>query len=410
MKRPSPLVSIVILVVFLVAFTILMDHRPKTTGTSHFDSSFAETGSWRDPGGAGSDLRVDPSPDGSRLLLVGYGAPNELRVTDRSLKTLAVLEPPGTPFAAKGAVWSETARYIIAWGRVSGASMDAIAVYNGTTYAPAGSAVPRESVPLTAVDCARFLAGERILALAGDDPNGTSTVVFLEIGPFALLKVNPVEGGATVLAIESDGSELLLFDDAGYLSVYSTRDWTPARRYHDLNGTPTGWCIEPLYPWLAGDSTGRVTAWQGHHQYAKMNLTLASRPVEAICWGGGESGALVGTPAEGGGSLIQAWGIDIGGAEPSVVVAEARTNQTVVMMASDHATKGGVLAAFDDGTLKTYRLDVKLVQPQPDTSFKWRTYLSRVMTVVVLVAIVYEAWRWREGTRRAGPPAGPARV
>jgi hypothetical protein len=399
MKRPSPLVILVILVVFLIAFTTLMNHRPKTTESSHFDSSFAETGSWRDPGGAGSDLRVDPSPDGSRLLLVGYGAPNELRVTDRSLKTIAVLEPPGTPFAVRGAVWSETARYIVAWGRVSGATVDAIAVYNGTTYAPAGSAVPRESVPLTAVDCARFVAGDRILALAGDDPNGTSTVVFLEVGPFAFLKSNPHPGGATVLAIESDGVDLLLLDDAGYLSVYSTRDWTPARRYHDLNGTPTAWSIEPLYPWLAGDSTGRVTAWQGHHQYAKMNLTLASRPVEAICWGGGESGALVGTPAEGGGSLIQAWGIDIGGAEPSVVVAEARTNQTVVMMASDHATKGGVLAAFDDGTLKTYWLDIKHVYPPPNTSFKWKDLLSRVVVVVVLVAIMYEVWRWREQTR-----------
>jgi len=397
MKRPSPLVTVVILVVFLVAFTILMNHRPKTTDISHFDSSFAETGSWRDPGGAGSDLRVDPSPDGSRLLLIGYGAPNELRVTDRSLKTLSVLEPPGTPFAAKGAVWSETARYIIAWGRVSGASMDAIAVYNGTTYAPAGSAVPRESVPLTAVDCARFVAGDRILALAGDAPNGTSTVVFLEIDPFALLRSNPVEGGATVLAIESDGSELLLFDDAGYLSVYSTRDWAPARRYHDLGGTPTGWCIEPLYMWLAGDSTGRVTIWVGNPEWAQWNITVASRPVQAICWGRDSEGMLVGLPAEEGGSLIQAWGVGFGGSLPGEVVAEARTNQTVVMMVLDHATKGGILAAFDDGTLRSYRLDVKLVFPPPHTSFKWKDYLSDGVTIVVLAAIAYEVLRWRKG-------------
>jgi hypothetical protein len=397
--RLSPPVWIVIIFLLLVGFGILINLVPRPTDTAHFDSSFAETGSWRDPGGAGAELRVDPSPDGSRLLLVGYGAPNELRVTDRSLRTLSVLAPPGTPFAVRGAVWSETGRSIIAWGRVSGASIDAIAVYNGTTYAPADSMVPRESVPLSTVERARFVAGDRILALAGHAPNGTSMLVFLEIGPFAFLRSSPVAGGATVLAIESDGADLLLLDDTGYLSVYSTRDWTIARRHHDLTGTPTAWSIEPLHPWLAGDSTGRITAWQGHPQWARMNLTMATHPVDALCWGKDEFGMLVALPAEGGGSLIQAWGLDIGGGLPNKVLAEARTNQTVVMMAPDHATKGGILAAFDDGSLRSYKLDVELDRPAPHSSFKWKDYLSWAVWVIVAVSIAYEVWRWREETR-----------
>ena len=398
--RISPLVWIAVLVAALVAFGLCMnflflyEYEPPRV-----DVVFNETGSWRDPGGAGADLRVDPSPDGSRLLLVGYGAPDELRVADRSLKTLAVLTPPGTPFAVSGAAWSEKGQYIIAWGRVAGASIDAIAVYGASTYAPADSVVPRESVPLTTVTCARFVARDRILAVSGDAPNGTSMVVFLEIGPFAFLKSSPVAGGAHVLAIESDGIDLVLLDDAGYLTVFSTRDWTLARRYHDLSGAPTAWCVRPSYPWLAGDSTGRVTAWEGHPQWARMNMTMASRPVQALCWGSDKNGSLVAVPASGGGSLLQAWALDLGGAMRSELVAEARTDETVVMMAPDPAAGGGVLAAFDDGTLRAYRLDVSVHRPPPAPSGEWKDPFSWTVIILIMAGIAYEAWRWYGETR-----------
>ena len=94
---------------------------------------------WRDGGHQGADLTVDISADGSRLLLVGYAAPDDVRVTDRDLVPVAVLEPGPGPFDVKGAAWSATDGSALVWGRAAGGDRDVILAYEAPTYALNGS-------------------------------------------------------------------------------------------------------------------------------------------------------------------------------------------------------------------------------------------------------------------------------
>ena len=58
------------------------------------DGTMAAVGSWQDPSGEGSDLQLEFSPDGSMLLMVGYGSPDEIRVADRDIQLVTTLSPP----------------------------------------------------------------------------------------------------------------------------------------------------------------------------------------------------------------------------------------------------------------------------------------------------------------------------
>ena len=392
--------------IVLLAVVMLVMWAPHAHEMSHLDTSLEKTGEWRDPSAAGADLRFDVSPDGSRLLLVGYGAPNELRVTDRSLKTLSVLAPPGTPFAVKGAVWSDTGRYILVWGRVADESVDALTVYDAATFAAVPDLVPRGSVPLDTIDAAHLVAIDRILALAGSSPNGTERVLFCEVNPFLLLKDAPARGEGRVVSIDIDGRELVCVDDAGYLVVYSTNNWTFLRRYHDLPGAPTAVCISELFPtqWAVGDSTGNLTIWWGWPMVVWLNLSLGPGPIQAIALVQGDSDiALVGVPAPGGGSRLQLWSLVHAYGRVPTVVGEVGTDATVTMLGPDPRAGTGVIAGFSDGTLRTYRLSVVYDVEEESPYGSARDAMGGYLPIALIALIIWLAWevrRWRRGERR----------
>ena len=143
---------------------------------------------WRDGGHQGADLTVDISADGSRLLLVGYAAPDDVRVTDRDLVPVAVLEPGPGPFDVKGAAWSATDGSALVWGRAAGGDRDVILAYEAPTYALNGSYGASDYGGLVQVDAVCTFAMGLILAVAGRDANGTSMVNVLETASMAVMR------------------------------------------------------------------------------------------------------------------------------------------------------------------------------------------------------------------------------
>ena len=93
-----------------------------------------EVESWAHPDGEGADLRINFSRDHSMLLLVGYGAPGEVRVMDRNMTTLAILEPPHEGFIAKDASWAEDDSSVAIWGRAPAVVNDTIAMYDVPSF------------------------------------------------------------------------------------------------------------------------------------------------------------------------------------------------------------------------------------------------------------------------------------
>jgi hypothetical protein len=79
-------------------------------------SSLQVMDTWRDPGGGGEDLHFRVNTDGSRLLLLGYGAPNEVRLTDLDTGNATILKLPSPDFKTLGADWSMNEDKVVVWG------------------------------------------------------------------------------------------------------------------------------------------------------------------------------------------------------------------------------------------------------------------------------------------------------
>ena len=98
------------------------------------DGTMAAVGSWQDPSGEGSDLQLEFSPDGSMLLMVGYGSPDEIRVADRDIQLVTTLSPPGLNATVKGARWSHQGTWVVAWGREEGGSRDYLRAWGTASF------------------------------------------------------------------------------------------------------------------------------------------------------------------------------------------------------------------------------------------------------------------------------------
>ncbi|NIP37351.1 MAG: hypothetical protein GWN39_20550, partial [Thermoplasmata archaeon] len=71
---------------------------------------------WPGEGWAGGEYTVELSHDGSKVLFLGYGGSDEVRVLDREFGLLGTWEPSGENMSVEGATWATTDNMISVWG------------------------------------------------------------------------------------------------------------------------------------------------------------------------------------------------------------------------------------------------------------------------------------------------------
>jgi hypothetical protein len=357
---------------------------------------------WRETGGGGQDLGLDFHPGGSRLLLVGYGAPGEVRVTDTELGTVAVIDLPEEDLEVRGALWSSGKGRVLVWGSSPGEANDSLLVYVPPHYTLNTTMVPREEVPLARIDAARFLAGDRILAVAGRDVNGTSRLLILEVGPFRLHRSYDFPGNATVVSIGTDNRTMLVLDDGGHLRPYRTTDWSPDGDPIELGDVPTASSYVIVGTWAVGDASGQLTLVDGLRTDRRATLALGMGPVQAVSYGHSEESAfLVAIPGEDGGSVLQViqlreWEGPLEARSEKAISAPGE----VTSMAVDPATPGGVLVGFADGSLRRYLL---VLGPKPGDTRGLGDFILPALLLLAAVVVLIAAVRY---LRARKPPEG----
>lgn len=323
---------------------------------------------WRDGGHQGADLTVDISADGSRLLLMGYAAPDDVRVTDRDLVPVAVLEPGPNPFDVKGAAWSATDGSALVWGRAAGGDRDVILAYEAPTYALNGSYGASDYGGLVQVDAVCSFVMDIILAVAGRDANGTSMVNVLETASMAVIISTEYPLNATVVHIGDDMRDMVCVDSAGGVARFSSRNWALAQRIVDVVASPTSRCIMEGRPWAIGGSDGNVSLFIYGRDKVDVRARVGDGPVRGLTWVSPENSRVVAaTPAPAGGSRLGLFSV-VGmpdGSENLSAGATLDIAGNVTMLVIDPADSDVILAAFEDGTLSAYRLRAPPPPPPP---------------------------------------------
>jgi hypothetical protein len=323
------------------------------------DVDLKEVDHWKDPAGNGADLMMDISHDLDRLLLVGYGSPDEIRVVDRDVNTIATLVPPGSDPTVKGARWSESGTWIVAWGRAGGNDSDFLTAWNGTTYEPANNLFENDTTPLVEITSAVFMASDDILFISGRDVNGTSKVILVETKNMNVHINYTWENDATVTFLGADRMSLLCIDETGVLTSIGGTGWTDIVRFEEGSiREPSSQSITtPGYnPWAIGYEDGSVYFWEGYPIESIGSTDLGNGPVQGITWTFTDIGDyyMVAIPGEGQGSRLTVLYNEFDNITADPVSDTIDTGSSVTLLMMDPKAPGNVWAAFADGSLAYY--------------------------------------------------------
>ncbi len=353
----------------LIAFCVLLLLMSVVSANQDWDDvDLEEVDHWKDPSGNGADLRIDISHDMDRLLLVGYGGPDEIRVVDRDIETIATLVPPGTDPTVKGARWSQSGTWIVAWGRSEGNDTDFLTAWNGTTYGPADNLFENDTTPLVEIGSAVFMASDDILFIGGRDVDGTSKVLLVETSTMNVHMNYTWENDATITYLGTDGLSLLCIDETGVLTSIGGTDWMEIVRFEEGSSRePSSQAISSpgRNPWAIGYEDGSVYFWRGYPIVASGDADLGSGPVQGVAWAFYDIGDyyMVALPGEGQGSQLSVLYHANDTATAVPVSDTIDTGSVVTMLMMDTKAPGNVWAAFADGSLGYYNVTTILDLP-----------------------------------------------
>ncbi len=353
----------------LIAFCLLLLMMSIVSADQDWDDvDLKEVDRWKDPSGNGVDLRMDISHDMDRLLLVGYGGPNEIRIVDRDAETIATLVPPGSDPTVKGARWSQSGTWIVAWGRAEGNDTDFVTAWNGTTYEPADNLFENDTTPLVEITSAVFMAGDDILFIGGRDVNGTSKVLLVETSTMNVHKDYLWENDATITYLATDGLSLLCIDETGVITSIGGTDWTEIVRFEEGSShEPSSHAISRpgRNPWAIGYHDGSVYFWQGYPIVFSGDTDLGTGPVQGIAWMFNDIGGyyMVALPGGGHGSRLSVLFNEYDTATAYPVSDTIDTGSAVTMLMMDSHAPGNIWAAFADGSLGYYNATTILDLP-----------------------------------------------
>jgi hypothetical protein len=330
----------------------------------HLHSYLRTVDTWMDPGGGGEDLRFRVNTDGTRLLMVGYGSPGEVRVTDLDTSNATVLEPPAPGFRTKGCDWNTEEDQVVVWGDVDGDPL--IFIHDLPSGEVDGSVPWLDLVDLASVTEVSFLADDVIVSVAGRDDNGTSRLMFIETQSVNVRADHEWEGNHTIVEVEDEGGEIVILDTGEGISVLGSSDWSTFRRYPGvLDGGPVSWHVPTAHPWGVADAEGNVASSRDVPMQPQDRIKVGEGPVTGFSWTMGRSfDFLAAMDAPSGGSTLAAWEIfpEIPPGANATRLCTLDVDGHVTMMSPDPRGWGRVLVAREDGSLVSVAL---VVRPRP---------------------------------------------
>ena len=239
----------------VVAVFLLLGTIPVAYGFPYdpYQHSFLlEVDTWRDPGGEGADLTLRIDPDGDRLLLLGYGAPGEVRITDLDTGNPSVLESPGPGFNITGCDWSMSGDQVVVWGDEGGEPR--ILVYDVGTASENGSVPWLDLVGLEEVTEVTYLADDVMVAVAGRDTLGTSRLVLIETNVPSIRWNHEWGANRTIIAMENNGMEVMVLDSGKNLTFLGGHDWNQFTNHSGaFLGGPSAWSMPDGMSAIIGD-------------------------------------------------------------------------------------------------------------------------------------------------------------
>ena len=365
----------------LIALVLLCQ---ASTAEVWHEGTIEETDRWSDDEWAGEPYSMEYSYDGSMIMLVGYGGPNEVRIMDRDMALLGKWEPSEPNLSVEGAYWETSNQMITVWGSNGTEENDTLLILSVPEFEPLVGLNLSVIDHLVDITSARLINGE-ILAIGGWNPDGGSRFHIFEIGTgHPLNDINWPEN-ATIVAIDTDGIYLLVLDKKGFISQFETMGWTLITRWEGSGSPPSSNCIGQFYLdriWIIGYEDGKVRLW------GEAPLNLIGEPDTGDGPVLGVAGLFpdprfyaVAVPQNGGGSRITGWihNATLGEKEWSNVIQSAAT---VLMMDADPQVYGQFLAAYSDGTIASYRTTIILNQPpmvnitEPPRSAEWKGVMT----------------------------------
>ncbi len=386
----------------LLLFLLLLGTLPTSAEHTVYEVSLVEEDRSLPPGGSGSPLLFYMDWDGTKMLLRGYGAQDELRVVDMDLETLAILEDPAPGFDLKGCSLTFSGEWAVAWGPVTGEEIDTLVVYNLTSYAIEPDCVPVGIIDIVSIDHANLLGGDMILAVAGRDALGTSRFLMMEMWTGYILTDIEVPGNVSVTEIvNSDNMMVLLLKD-GSLLRYSQRSWTLSERLEIFPELFTARSCQNETLFLLGDGDGHISSLSPVGEQKHMNLSAPPAPIQALSFGRHLTNGpcyVSAVPSSGQGSVIRLWNVH---KENWTLMNETEMGSTVTGLLSDPNEQAIFAAAFTDGSLQFYRFEVNeriISEPPPpeEPGFNFGDdVLPIVSSIIIVSVIVFVVYRYRK--------------
>ncbi len=323
-------------------------------------SFLLEMESWRDPGGEGADLTLHINPVGDRLLLLGYGAPGEVRITDLDTGNPTVLETPGPGFNITGCHWSMSGDQVVVWGDEGGEPR--ILVYDAGTASLNGSVAWLDLVDLGEVNDVIYLADDVMVAVAGRDTLGTSRLVLIETNAPSIRWNHEWEGNRSIVAMENNGREVMVLDSGENLTFLGGHDWNQFINHSEaFVGGPSAWSLPNGMPGIFGDQGGRVVMCTFPTDTPLRNVSVGEGPVLGVAWTPIRySNFVVAMGRPGGGTRLSAWQswsyppLQEDAREMCSLAIEGYATMIVPYPGSNQT----MYVATEDGTLRQVRYDV----------------------------------------------------
>ncbi|UCC94094.1 MAG: WD40 repeat domain-containing protein [Thermoplasmata archaeon] len=335
--------------------------------TDNYRMEMKEIGTWNDPGGQGNIDQIDLTSEGDRLALLGYSSPGDLRVTDRELETLAVLEPPHEGAVIEGVRWSVKTRWICAWGSAEEVDHDLFWLWDAETYKLSDQMFDNYTTPLDRLDSAVFVGEDMILALAGRDANGTSRLILIETHSSNIRRDFEWADNTTIVRLGITGSLLLAVDETGTTWTVDSSDWTTLTNMggHEAAPTADSLATSARFTYIVGYEDGSVAFWYNFPLIHERSAYFGDGPIQGIAWMfmGGTPYYMAVTPGASGGSQVNAYVYNIDSDPATHLSGPMDYPVALTSLATDPMVEGQAWLGFEDGTIRLLNLTIDYNDP-----------------------------------------------
>jgi hypothetical protein len=211
-----------------------------------------------------------------------------------------------------------------------------------------------------------FLLDDLMVCVAGRDENGVSHLLLIEANQGAVRLDHVWEGNHTILDVVYIERGLIVTDSGGTVTFIEGHNWNEMKRFSgSLPGGAVSWHIPINHRWGVGGAEGRVMI-SGYHPYRpEYNITVSDGPVTGFAWTFGRpSDFILALQLPDGRSRLEGWQFspEDSATEVPDLLCTMEIEGTVVMMGNDPRGWSRFLVALEDGTLASYKLDIR---PKP---------------------------------------------